>query len=270
MSPTEPEPPAKPSQPNQPSSSIRLGWIARVTCGLVGAAAGVLGVIGVFTKDASSIGVPVLLALSAFFGYIAVSGQRLNRLKMGEYEAAFDQLAHVVTYNVLENQSVPTEVKGDVAAALGEVRAELPTSTRRALSDALFAAQNQSMYERALRMELRRLFPDDYAGLYVSHDGIDAVRLRGQTEKQNLAVSMKFVSHAELHSRDLKGFLTEFGPPIRLLLVSNAPLSGLAEAHMATLMRELDYASFVQWRSPADNEALVKEINRRLERRNPA
>ncbi|TDC30768.1 hypothetical protein [Kribbella albertanoniae] len=61
----------------------QLGWIARTTCGLAGGA----GIYGVFLEGTNTGGVPILLVLAAFFGYLAASGQRLISLKIGDNEA---------------------------------------------------------------------------------------------------------------------------------------------------------------------------------------
>ena len=243
----------------QSSSALSL-W-ARVACGVVAVAAGTFGILGVFTKDASSIGVPVLLAAAVFFGYLAVSGQRLRTLKLGEYEAGFDQLADVVTRNVLKNPEVPPEAKEDVAAELESVRAELPPSTKRAVSKILTDQERAELLEREFRTQLLQLFPVEMVGDYGFLDGSRAVRLRrGERE---LAAYLRFSSRA-LDLADIQGFFNELHGPMRLLLVSNVPLSEHAAVLLKTHPRH-DQAGFVQWRRPVDNGALAEAINVRLE-----
>jgi hypothetical protein len=230
-------------------------------------AASVFGVFGVFHKDASSIGVPVLLALSAFFGYLAVSGQRLRSLKMGEYEAAFDQLAQTLTHKVLENPAVPADAKGDVAEALGEVCAPLPTSTRRAVSEVIFTQQSWSQYEQAVQDELRRLFPDEYAGWISMIDGSRAIMLRRNQMPggaRTLAVLPRWVMGSRVGIEDMDTLVRELYGPDRILQVSDGPISDQATRLLSHLPPEPDKASFVQWRGSEDNDALVEAIGRLL------
>lgn len=240
-----------------------------MACGLVGAASGVFGVLGVFTKGASSIGVPVLLALAAFFGYLAVSGQRLRTLKLGEYEAGFDQIANAVRRGVLENPEVPAETKEDVAAELEGVRAELPSSTRRAVSRILTDQERAELMANELRTQLSQLFPVEFVGDYTFLDGRKAILLRrGDRE---LAVDFRLASSgnmgfagAFLTIADVKGYAAEMPGPMRLLLVSNGRLSEPAAELLKAMEHGRDQAGFVQWRGGIDNGALAEAINARL------
>lgn len=73
------------------------------------------------------------------------------------------------------------------------------------------------------------------------------------------------MSHPQVKPEDLDGFFREFGGPMNLVLVSNAPVDDRTKARIASALLAPDYASAIQWRDPRDNEALIEAINRRLE-----
>lgn len=219
--------------------------------------------VGVFTKDASSAGVPVLLALGAFFGYLAASGQRLRSLRVGDNEIALDRIADAVTRSVLENPSVPSQAKEDVAAALERIQPRLPSSTRRALYDVITDQQRSDAYEESLRAALRHLFPDEYVGDLAMLDGSWATRLR--RGGRELAVQMRFTKSSVIGPAEMSGLVSDAYGPLPLLLVSNASIGEWYFATLARLHPEPDKVDFVQWAGQQDNPALVAAVNRKLD-----
>jgi hypothetical protein len=138
-------------------SSTELGKVARAVSGLTAAGLGAAGVVGVFAEDTNSGGVPALLILAAFLGYLAIYSQRLTRLEIGEQRSGFDRVVKVVTRSVLEDPAVPAETKGDVAEALGEVRPALRRRTRLVVGDAIDFQAATERYENAVHSAVTSL-----------------------------------------------------------------------------------------------------------------
>jgi hypothetical protein len=128
-------------------------------------------------------------------------------------------------------------------------------------------AHNATLFDQALRAELRRLFPDEHAGVYNLLDGTKGILLqRGQLEdeRRHVAVLVNFVEADEVSIGDITGFLNELPGPMRVILVSNKPLSKAAEERIASQMYELDKGTYVLWRGGVDNGALAEAVNRLL------
>lgn len=147
--PTVPEP--KKSDRDNPPASRRLTRTERGAAAAAAIVAGGGGIYGVFEEGTNTGGVPVLIAAAAFFGYLAISGQRLSSLRIGDSEAKFDRIAERVTRDVLEDPAVPADVKSDVAEALDAYRGDLPPRSRRAIDTAIESARAEAAYRvRAL------------------------------------------------------------------------------------------------------------------------
>lgn len=146
VSTSHPDPP--PPEPNltpDPHGSAALGPLARFAAAVAAVVSGAAGIYGVFREGTNTGGVPILLVLAAFFGYLAISGQRLTRVKIGDNEAGFDRVVNVLSHRILENPALSVETKGEVAEALEEVGPALSRRTRRVVGAALNA---QEMAER--------------------------------------------------------------------------------------------------------------------------
>src|SRR5690349_21740411 len=108
----------------EPSDEV-LGRWPRALCAVIAIAAGAGGTIGDFKEGSNGGAASVLLALFAFFGYLAISGQRLSVLKVGDSEARFSKVTRVVE-QVLEDPATSEQTKAKLADGLDEIRPELP------------------------------------------------------------------------------------------------------------------------------------------------
>jgi hypothetical protein len=256
-----------PSRPEQGDGddalgSTQLGWVARSVAAVVGAAAGTAGSIGVFVEGTNSGGVPVLLTLGAFFGYLAISGQRLSHLKVAGNEAKFDRMARV-TQRVLEDPTVPDATKGEVAEALDDLRAELPAGTRRAVSTALDTQQAAGDYLNRLQTALLRLFEAEYVGeVAVERDSFDTILRRSN---RALFVRGRYRPVGDLGVQDVTDVRTYYRGDVYSvwggLLVSNQPLSRIAQNLLEINVPDSKHVEFVRWTGPVDDENLKRAVN---------
>lgn len=82
---------------------------------------------------------------------------------------------------------------------------------------------------------------------------------------RTLAVLPRWVMGGRVGIEDMDTVVRELYGPIRMLQVSDGPMSDQAMRLLSQLPPEPDKASFVQWRGSEDNDALVEAINRMLE-----
>jgi hypothetical protein len=140
----EPGPLTAPTAQFTPSAAA-FSRAERAVFALLGATSGIAGGAAVVIDGTNTGGVPLLIGLGAFFGYVAISGQRITRLKVGDNEANFGLIANRMASEVLEDPRVSADAKGEVAEVLDGFRADLPPRARRAVDvtrDEQRAAEN--------------------------------------------------------------------------------------------------------------------------------
>jgi hypothetical protein len=270
VSPDQPEPELTRSDAGQREDeeahgSTQLGRGARAVCGIAATASGVAGGFGVFTEGSNSGGVPVLLALAAFFGYLAISGQRLVRVKIGDHEAGFDRVVRVVTRRVLEDPAVPSSTKTEIAEVLDEVRPELSASARRAVSATLSLQQLEQAYQEMVNETVHQLFQDEYVGNVMPAPGRDDTFLR--RDGHSIFVTSKFVEAlvpVEAIVDLLSSYTGEVYSVSGGLLVSNRSLS-FGAAQLLAASDPTGRFAFLEW-DGKDDEALVSAIDSLLTR----
>jgi hypothetical protein len=121
----------------------------RAACAVVGLTGGAAGAVGVFVDGTNAGGVPVLLGLGAFFGYMAVSGQRLSHIKVGNNEASF-------IGRILRDPKISDEAKLEVAERLEENR-DLPPAAQRVVSEVLDSRILAAQYEQQVVAAIERV-----------------------------------------------------------------------------------------------------------------
>lgn len=232
--------------------------------------AGAGGLYGVFQEGTNTGGVPILLVVAAFFGYLAIAGQRLSSLRFDDNEAKFDRVVDRAR-DVLEDPDVPNATKSEVAEVLDAVREDLASSVRRSV-DAVFDRRRQDelyehtaitavdelLMERA-RQERNQIRSYGVAGSNVTvHTGsgsgfvISAARAPRVGEKgwgpALVAVLNDFEDDLEVGLRRYMLFITdvvpEWGHGLELVNLGG----------VTVLM--------VQWNGPWDNEALGEALDR--------
>ncbi|TCC39487.1 hypothetical protein [Kribbella sindirgiensis] len=125
-----------------------LSRLERAVCAVVGLATGGAGGVAVFVDGSNVGGVPLLIGVGALFGYLAVSGQRLSQVKVGNSEASF-------IGRILRDPTVSDEAKAEVAERLDEV--PLPSGTQRAVNEILDARAAADAYRRQVIGAVERL-----------------------------------------------------------------------------------------------------------------
>lgn len=158
---------------HEESDDREFGMLERTWAGIVG---GILlggGALSVFT-DVNEAGSVALIATGGFFGFLAVSGQTLRKLRFGDSEAEFNRR---VTREVTERvqHGAPGQNESEVAAQILEQAAnESSTTPSRVIN-----TTNAFRYERSVLAALRRV-ASDYSIGAPDDTGLDA-RVNGDT-----------------------------------------------------------------------------------------
>lgn len=132
-----------------------LGWLPRAIAGVVATASLVFGGRAVFvtTNEAGSVS---LILVGGVFAYLAVSGQALRRLKMGDNEAEFSKAVFRVAMRTVEGGGSSagdgTSTEAAAAKILEQAAREAPSVPRKVL-----AATEAHRYEEAVIAALRRV-----------------------------------------------------------------------------------------------------------------
>ncbi|GAB2593827.1 hypothetical protein [Kribbella endophytica] len=234
----------------------RLSRGERIACTAIALAAGGAGAVGVFLDGTNTGGVPVLLALGAFFGYLALTGQRLNSLKIGDNEATF-------LTRMLRDPGLSEQTKVEVAEQL-EHSPGLPSSAQRAV-DAVLDTQQQlvAQYRRQARAAIQRLAGSALeAEASLDREPLDwDVLLRPEGGAQ-VAVEIKH-RHRGLTGAEATEMLQltagSSSVPLGLIVVNQDVPTGVHYASASATWR------MVTWRNRDDDDALAAALQEVLQ-----
>ncbi|MFC6155383.1 hypothetical protein [Kribbella jiaozuonensis] len=226
-----------------------------------------------FQEGTNTGGVPVLLVVAAFFGYLAVSGQRLTSLKFGDNEARFDRVADRVARDVLEDPAVPTAVKAEVAEALDSYQGDLPARSRRAIDMAIVEGRREEAYRAsALNAFLRDVLPSsvEIQGWTSTYDTNVGRALLFVGEQPGVAVTAGIAPDDEsVWSLVLWTAYKEalYLYPPRPVAKSCSSAQDVVPSWAEGFVRidaGLVSTVMVQWKGPQDNAALAEGLHRVL------
>ncbi|TDD44478.1 hypothetical protein E1263_40655 [Kribbella antibiotica] len=260
--------PAQAASDNKPlhddiADSLKLP--ARIACGVVGTVAGAAGGIGSFVPDSNSGGVPVLLAGAALFGYLAISGQRITLLKLGDNEARLSR-AFRAAGRALRDPDVPEQTKAEIAEDLEPISSKLPTQTRQSVDQVLTDRDDALNYERAVKGALESMFSEQYTGEMINkREQFDALLQSGDA---SLVVEIKHLRGnpsriGKMIVQELAWQLTTVPTFTAGLLITNQPITQrLAELLEQAAPRYRMEA--VTWRGAEDDNALRASVSRLL------
>lgn len=261
--PSEPAPDGKPPHDDVADS---LKMPARIACGVVSVVTGAAGGIGSFVPDSNGGGIPVLLAIAALFGYLAISGQRITLLKLGDNEARLSRAVRAAG-RALSDPEVPESTKAEIAEDLDAIAPTLSAQTRQAVERVLTNRSDALSYELAVKDALESMFPEEYIGEVINNEKrFDALL---QSDKASLVVEIKHgrsdrvASMVEDAARQLEWQLATVPSFTAGLLVINRPVSDLLHRLLQQARSQRPLAA-VTWRGPEDNEALRAAVNRLL------
>ncbi|WP_433008397.1 hypothetical protein [Kribbella sp. CA-294648] len=233
-----------------------LATSQRVVCTAVALVTGAGGGVGVFVDGASSAGVPVLLGIGALFGYIAISGQRLTRLKLGDNEAAFGRSFK----RILKDPDISDYAKAEVAEHLDEDDLPLPKSVKDVVHAVLEDRRQSMAYERDVSSALMRTVGSDRRIELDGTEFADGGVVFTGPESGVIGIAVKWfeqpVDDVEFFRavRPL-GRISQFG-----ILVTNQSC-GESAFNFDVHGRSAEW-TIVTWRNPADDAELWRAYGR--------
>lgn len=130
---------------------------------------GIAGIGAVFIPGTAAGGAPVLLAVALIFAYLALTGQAVTHLKVGENEARFSGTR--VVLGVLNDPEIPLASRKRVASTIERSSIARSSDVQRAIEDVSEAAKLSYLYDQNLMTEVHALRRD----IGVTLHGLDPV-----------------------------------------------------------------------------------------------
>jgi hypothetical protein len=230
---------------------------------VVGLAGGAAGAVGVFVDGTNAGGVPVLLGLGAFFGYMAVSGQRLSHLKVGNNEASF-------IGRILRDPKISDTAKLEVAEHLEE-NLDLPPAAQRVVSEVLDSRAFAAQYEQQVVDGIERVAGPAIAERRVpSRPAYDWDLLLRSDRGSAVAVEIKWRNRAigQVELRQMLRLVSEYGSePVGVMVMNQPVIAGFKYVTSGPAGDILWLA--VSWNGPGDDANLKAALDQVLERADP-
>jgi hypothetical protein len=232
----------------------------RAACAVVGLTGGAAGAVGVFVDGTNAGGVPVLLGLGAFFGYMAVSGQRLSHIKVGNNEASF-------IGRILRDPKISDDAKLEVAEHLEE-NLDLPPAAQRVVSEVLDSRAVAAEYEQQVVAAIERVAGPAIAERRVlGRQAYDWDLLLRADRGSAVAVEIKWRNRAisQVELRQMLRLVAEYSSePVGVLVTSQPVIPGSRYATIGPAGDILWLA--VSWNGPGDDTNLKAALDQALER----
>ncbi|WP_133785646.1 hypothetical protein [Kribbella sp. VKM Ac-2571] len=218
----------------------------------MGSATGGAGAVAVFVDGSNVGGVPLLIGVGALFGYLAVSGQRLSQVKVGNSEATF-------LGRILRDPSMSDEAKAEVAERLDDV--PLPPGTQRAVDEVLDARAAADEYRLRATAAVERLAGGDIAAratLARPPQGWDL--LLGTGEPVAVEIKWRGRPQSPAEVTEMLRLTAENNVAALGLIITNQPVPGGARFEP-----EGELWLGVSWSSPADDANLADALQELLQ-----
>lgn len=118
---------------DDPDSSAQLTPFERVSSAVAGIALGVTGCIATFTTD-NEFGTGALIVLGGAFGVLALTGQPIRRIKIGDHETEFYAKVGRKAVEVAESDSGDVSERETALELVEQVRETTPNAPTRVVS----------------------------------------------------------------------------------------------------------------------------------------
>ncbi|WP_146197451.1 hypothetical protein [Promicromonospora sp. AC04] len=241
------------SAPDGESSQTEgLGRFSRIVAGVVAAAGLVAGGVAVYVNS-SEAGSVALVLVGGVFAYLALSGQALRRLKLGENEAEFSNAVKRAAMRRVKSGDAQFEASGSAADVATEILEEAAQDSSNVPQEVL-AITSAHRYERAVLAALRRVAQSMDAQDGLIDSGFDAV-VNGK-----IAVQIKFTQSRAIvvdSARRLVG-LADWQT---VLYVSNRPIIFTNRRERAPEVDERVRTKVVRWTPDMGDGPLAQALS---------
>jgi hypothetical protein len=232
----------------------------RAACAVIGLTGGAAGAVGVFVDGTNAGGFPVLLGLGAFFCYLAVSGQGLSHIKVGNNEASF-------IGRILKDPKISDEAKLEVAEHLEE-HLDLPPAAQRVVSEVLDSRALAAQYEQEVMAAIERVAgPAIAVRRAPGRPAYDWDLLLRSGRGTAVAVEIKWRNRpiGQIELRQMLRLVADYSSEPVGVMITNQPVTPGSKYATAGPAGDILWLA-VSWNGPADDANLKAVLDQALER----